>query len=160
MCICLARLHNLAASICASPFSFAFPHFLIPQVSRYRTLFKHTCVQNKNSDVEGNMSSSFVRKTNVIVSSLFSFVVTLQEESPSERIYVSLCWFPINSKLQPHSWRIKRSLVLKIFIFLRVETSRTIRSRNAKETEVCCSVDVWCLLFVKNMWIFMLCNHV
>jgi hypothetical protein len=155
VCICLGRLRNLTASICAPHFFFVFSQFLIPQVSRYRTLFKRIPVQNKNSNVEVNVSSSFVRKTNVIVWSLFSFVATLQEGSHSERIYVSLCFFHINSKIHRHTWRIKRSLILKIFIFLRVETWRTIRSRNAEGTDVCCSVDIWCLLFVKNMWIVM-----
>jgi hypothetical protein len=61
-------------------------------------LFVHTPVQIKNSNLEENMSSSFVRKINVVVSSLFSFVATLQEESHGQGIYISLVCFALIPK--------------------------------------------------------------
>jgi len=49
------------------------------------------------------MSSSFVRKTNVLVKNLFNFVATLQEESHSERVYNSFYLFRISYKIHQHT---------------------------------------------------------
>jgi hypothetical protein len=45
----------------------------------------------------------FLRKEDRCNRNLFSFVATLQEESHSERIYISFYLFRINSKIQRHT---------------------------------------------------------
>jgi hypothetical protein len=73
------------------PLSFSFP---IPPASCKILDIVYTYPRSdQNLNVEENMSSSFVRKTNVIVRNLFGFVAKLQEESHSQRIYVSFCLF-------------------------------------------------------------------
>jgi len=80
--------HNLAASICALPFLFFNPTVLTLKFQDTEICLCITLFRTINLNVEENMSS--LRKTNVEVRSLFSFVATLQEESHSQKIYILL----------------------------------------------------------------------